>query len=367
MKRRLFRTAAVLFGAALLASTVPAAAVTASKRTTPQATVLATGLNGPRHLVAGFGFVVVAEAGNGGTLTCPNATQCLGRTGSVTLVGPGIKYPIISGLPSLGNQSDGGYAVGPADLAINNGELTVVMSNLASGVDPVTGANPFGVHGPEMGRLVHYPPALPPVAQLGADFGVYEVQNNPDGGAGAPAGAEKESNPYGMTAYGDGYAVVDAGANSLLWVRPNNVIQTIAALPTKVVNGQVVQSAPTAVEVGPDGALYVSEISARPGSARVYRVVPGQAPTVYADGFSLLTDLAFDSQGRLLVTSMHTSGAMFPPSQGAVIRVEANGSRTTYSTGIVSPTGITVAGPDIYVSNKGLQAGQGEVIKLRLP
>nr|AEE65476.1 hypothetical protein [uncultured bacterium BAC AB649/1850] len=351
-------TVAVVLGAPAMAQATVRA---------PEATVIATGLNGPRHLIAAYGGVAVAEAGTGGTLQCPNATQCLGRTGAITVVANGTVRRVITNLPSLANKSDGGYAVGPADLSIGNGELGVAMSTLASGVNPVTGANPFGANAPEMDRLLHYPPSLPPTARIGADFGVHEVTNNPDGGAGAPAGAEKESNPYGLTAYRGGYAVVDAGANSLLWVGPDDRIQTLAALPTKVVGGRVVQSAPTAVEVGPDGALYVSELSNAIGSARVYRVVPGQAPTVYASGFTLLTDLAFDAQGRLLVTSISTSGALFPPGPGEVVRVEANGTRTRYTTGIVAPTGITVSGSDIFISNQGLVAGQGQIIRLRLP
>jgi hypothetical protein len=342
-------------------------AVAQASTTAATVTVIASGLNGPRHLIGAYGGIAVAEAGTGGTLQCPTATQCLGRTGAITVAANGTVRRVITNLPSLANKTDGGYAVGPADISVGNGELAVAMSTLASGTDPVTGANPFGANAPEMDRLLHYPPSLPPTARIGADFGAYEVHNNPDNGAGAPAGEEKESNPYGLTAYRGGYAVVDAAANSLLWVGPDEAIQTLAVLPTKTIAGRVVQSVPTAVEVGPDGALYVSELSNSPGSARVYRVVPGQAPTVYADGFTLLTDLAFDAQGRLLVTSISTAGTLFPPGPGEVVRVEANGTRTHYTTGIVSPTGIAAFGSDIYVSNQGLVAGQGQVLRLRLP
>ncbi|MFY1701303.1 ScyD/ScyE family protein [Micromonospora sp. WMMA1923] len=336
---------------------------------TPQLTVFATGLNQPRHLIAVGNQVVVAEAGTGGNLQCVG-TKCLGRTGSVAYVTSGQVQRIVQNLPSLGNAADGAYGVGPADIALSsNGTPAVLMSNLASGVNPVTGANPFGANGPEMGRLLTFTlPSTTP--QLGADFGVYEVTNNPDGGAGAPTGAEKESNPYGMTAYGDGFAVVDTGANSLLWVRTNGTVQTLAALPTKTIGGQVVQSAPTAVEVGPDGALYVAELSpSGTGTARVYRVVPGQAPTVYADGFTLLIDLAFDTQGRLLTLSMAQNGAFFPPSQGEVVRVEKNGTKTRWApTGLIAPSGIAVSGNKAYISNKGVASpGGGEIVRLTLP
>ena len=71
-----------------------------------------------------------------------------------------------------------------------------------------------------------------------------------------------------------------------------------------------VQSVPTSVAVGPDGALYAGELTGfpfNPGDARVWRVVPGHAPTVYARGFTNISAIAFDRSGEVIVP-----GALVP-------------------------------------------------------
>ncbi|MCT2587650.1 ScyD/ScyE family protein [Actinophytocola gossypii] len=366
------RSLLVLAGVtALLVSGVTAAsAAPAGHRAEPTLEVLASGLNNPRHLVVDRGKVWVAEAGVGGDLQCiitPEGEQCLGRSGAIVKVGrDGSVRRIIEGLPSLGAPLDGSYATGPADLALSRGKLDVLMST--SGIDPVTGANPFGDNGPEMGRLLRFDRNGAGDMRMGPDFGLYEGVHNPDDGIGAPPGFEIESNPYGMTPYRGGYAVVDAGGNDLLWVDRFGRVHTLAVFPAKDVDGRKLQSAPTAVEVGPDGALYVAELSMAPGTARVYRVVPGQEPEVYADGFTVLTDLAFDRRGRLLALSMTRTGAIFPPQQGEIVRIERDGSKTSFTPeGLISPTGIAVEGNTVYVSNQGVSPGLGEIVKLRLP
>ena len=63
---------------------------------------------------------------------------------------------------------------------------------------------------------------------------------------------------------------------------------------------------PTAVVVGPDGAYYVSELTGAPfteGAARVYRVVRGEAPTVFLAGFKTLIDLDFGPDGAFTCSS----------------------------------------------------------------
>jgi hypothetical protein len=333
--------------------------------------VVASGLNNPRHMVYEHDRLWIAEGGLGGDLQCittPEGVQCLGRTaGIITVDGSGTVRRVVDGLPSLAAPGDGSFATGPADLAVEGGKLTVLMST--SAVDPVTGENPFGANGPEMGRLLRYDRLGAGRVTYGPDFGLYEGEHDPDRGAGGPEGFPVESNPYGMTPYRGGYAVVDAGANDLMWVDRRGQIHTLAVLPTKTVGGVQRHSVPTAVVAGPDGALYVAELSpAGPGTARVYRVVPGRAPTVYADGFTTLSDLAFDRQGRLLALEMTQTGAYYPVERGTITRVEHNGDKTVFSPeNLLAPTAIEVEGDDVYVANLGIAAGYGEILKIRLP
>jgi hypothetical protein len=185
-----------------------------------------------------------------------------------------------------------------------------------------------------------------------------------------------------MTRYRDGFVVADAAGNDLLFVDGRGKISVLAVLPPKLVEAPPVlglppgtkiplQSVPTSVVVGPDGALYVSELrSISTGAAQVYRVVPGQAPTVYADGFTALTDLAFDRKGRLLVLTFARDGIAAPPSPGILTRIERDGSRTVLaSAGLSAATGLAVDGDDIYISNNGTSPdtgapASGSVVKL---
>ena len=51
----------------------------------------------------------------------------------------------------------------------------------------------------------------------------------------------------------------------------------------------LMDAVPTSVALGPDGAFYVSELTDFPfpvEGARIYRVVPGEEPQVYAEGFT---------------------------------------------------------------------------------
>jgi sugar lactone lactonase YvrE len=124
------------------------------------------------------------------------------------------------------------------------------------------------------------------------------------------------------------------------------------------------------VAKGPDGAYYVGELTGFPflvGAARVWRVVPGKAATVYATGFTNIIDLAFDRRGRLVVLEIAKNSLLSGDPTGALIRVNRDGSRTEIaSAGLVTPTSVAVADDGtFYVSNKGTMAGTGEVLRIR--
>jgi sugar lactone lactonase YvrE len=129
---------------------------------------------------------------------------------------------------------------------------------------------------------------------------------------------------------------------------------------------------PSSIAVGPDGALYVGELTGvpfAPGSARVWRVRPGERPIVFATGFTTIADLAFDGR-NLLVLELSTKGLLSGKSAGALIRVTPRRAKTVVAQkGLLYPTGVAVDGDSIYISNNGLYPASGagphgEVVRL---
>jgi sugar lactone lactonase YvrE len=129
------------------------------------------------------------------------------------------------------------------------------------------------------------------------------------------------------------------------------------------------QAVPTSVAVGPDGAYYVGQLTGFPfpvGGARVFRVVPGHRPQVFARGFTNIIDIAFDRRGRLHVLEIATNGILSGDFTGRLVRVNRNGSRTVLaSEGLFAPGGFAIAHDgSIYVTNNGILAGAGQVLRI---
>ncbi len=139
-----------------------------------------------------------------------------------------------------------------------------------------------------------------------------------------------------------------------------------------------VESVPTSVVVGPDGAYYVGELTGGPfpvGGANVWRVVAGEEPTVYASGFTNILDRGFGSDGTLYVAEIVHEGLMpvfmgegqVPPI-GAVLSVPPGGGEPEMlATGeqLMALGGLAV-GPDdaIYVSANTLGTEGGTIVKI---
>jgi hypothetical protein len=340
----------------------------------PGFNVVASGLDNPRGLAFGpEGALYVAEAGSGGSgPTClpnpedPTSQVCYGATGAVTRLWRGHQERLVSGLPSLASE-DGSAAVGPTDISFQGRGGAFVVIGL--GADPQARSQ-LGDVGANFGRLIQV--AASGTYKYVADVSAYETQANPDGG-------ELDSNPYAVLALPGKHLVADAGGNDLLQVDANGKISTLAVFPDREIDSpalppglpptSTIQSVPNAITLGPDGAYYVGELTGfpfAPGEARVYRVVPGQAPEVYASGFTNIIDLAFDKDGNLYVLEIAKEGLLKQPGFGALIKVDPQGSQTELaSEGLVAPTGLAIGSDGaIYISNFGIFAGQGEIIQL---
>jgi hypothetical protein len=373
MFRSAWRLAPIVVGGALAI----AALVPITERLQARATldVVASGLVNPRGLNFGpDGNLYVAEAGSGGgDTTDPNfvagdgMTKYYGETGAVTKIvlgGSPSKSRILAGLPSAAPLSGAG-ATGPHDVefqGLGNGFVTIGL-----GAEPARrGTDPDLA---KLGRLIRFKPNGK--WSFEEDLAHFEELDNPV--------ALPDSNPYGILALPSRQVYADAGGNTLNAVAANGSISNLAVFPNRSIpNGPTFQAVPTCVALGPDGSLYVGQLTGGPfpaGQANVYRVPSGGGtPEVFASGFTKIIDIAFGPDGALYVLQINSNG--FPPpavpgvEAGALIRVSADGvTKTTLigpGQGLTNPGGIAIARDgSIYVTNRSIEpGGVGSVVKV---
>jgi hypothetical protein len=346
-----------VLGCALL---VPAAASAST------ITQVMSGLDNPRGLAFGpEGGLYVAEAGRGGPLSplCYAAAdpgvgfRCYGATGAVSRYWHGTQTRVVTGLPSLESPTFAGPASGPQHVSFQGRGGMYVTIGFGGGPPNSRDLALPGV-GSSFGQLLKIEPSG--VGRPVADVSAYENTN--------PDGAQLDTNPYGLLALPGHQLVTDAGGNSLLDVRADGSISTVAVFPKFMGAFGPTDRVPTDVVLGPDGAYYVSTLSGvpfTPGVAVVYRVVPGEAPVPFATGLTQITDLAFGPDGSLYVLQPGTG--LFFGGPGSIVRIAPDGTRTTVDTQgrLNRPAGLVV-GPDgaLYVSNFSIAPSVGEVLRI---
>ncbi|WP_413160913.1 ScyD/ScyE family protein [Capilliphycus salinus ALCB114379] len=371
------------------------------------------------------------------------AEICAGNTGSITKVdlATGTQTRIFNGFDSLALQPTLEQGAGPQEIAFDflgnaylvtgyagyPGNRDAEIFEVAQGAElppeqnliapPAEDASEL-LNTPDLGKLFKIDLATEEVTEL-YDFALYEQLNNLDGG-------DYISNPFAIAIQDDSAFVVDAGANVIYNIGLDGEFINAFASPTQLVDnvefpdaspfeppqngGQEdpvlggdpsqlpnegeepempsfeipegpldLQSVPTGITKGPDGAVYYGELTGYPypeGEARVFRINPETGePEVFADGFTQITDIAFDKEGNLLVLQFadeaqwkNSVEGSLKDLPGSVIKVTPDGQRTTIaSEGIFSATGIQVS-PDggIYVANNGIGTN-GSIIKLDDP
>ncbi|MGH8001905.1 MAG: ScyD/ScyE family protein [Brasilonema sp.] len=364
--------------------------------TTTSFTVLADGLDNPKGLsFAPDGSLYITEAGTGGdgaNIPSPSGQGSLlyGTTGAISKVDNNTVKRILTGPPSLAFP-DGTGAAGPHDIKFDTKGLPFVLVGYAA--NPALRDSTFG--DTDLGKIIT-PDFETNSWTTVADIANYELIHNPDGG-------DVVSNPLAFLIDGDKIVVVDPGANDLLSVGTDGSrLETIAVLPQQLVinpifpgsNSQnfdrghvpppsayrdatpsqiTIQSVPTGVAKGPDGAYYVSIFTGFPfpeGGAKIYRVDADGQLSVFADGFTQLIDLAFDAQGNLYALQHMNQSGWKGKLDGSLIKITPDGTLITVLSGdgLETPSALTI-GPDnaLYVINRGGLPGKGQVIRIENP
>jgi hypothetical protein len=317
-------------------------------------TQVMSGLDNPRHLAFGpEGALYVAEAGRGGAGPClfiRGATQCAGSTGAISRLWKGVQNRIVTGLPSYA-AAGGGGATGPHAVSLLGRGTAYVTIGLGGNLTTRS------IMGEGFGRTAQFLPNGN--WDYVDDIAGYEQTNNPD--AFVP-----DSNPYAILAEPGQRVITDAGGNDLLVVNADGSVSTLAVFPARPQRNT--DSVPTSVVVGPDGAYYVGELSGNPFNvnvARIYRVVPGEPVQTYGPTFSFIIDLAWGPDGNLYVLQFASLPGNTGP--GVFYRLESDGTKTPILTNLIAPGGL-VFGADgaLYISNRSVFAGTGEVLRIEL-
>jgi len=149
------------------------------------------------------------------------------------------------------------------------------------------------------------------------------------------------------------------------------------------------ESVTTGVTVGPDGALYVSELNGIPypdGYSSIYRIdnptvttgfdgkTPSGVPQAYASGFSEVQSVAFNNTtGDMYVLEYLNSNEVYDPTKdpaalppGKLIKVATDGTRTTISGDEIKiPNYVLVDQKtgDVYTAINNASTNNGEVIR----
>ncbi|MDZ7952894.1 ScyD/ScyE family protein [Nostoc sp. DedQUE09] len=336
------------------------------------------------------GNLYVTEAGIGGSGGCvpPASGQgdslCYGTSGAVTKIENGKTERILTGLSSLA-LPDGTGAAGPRDIKFDAQGKPYIL--IGYGANPTFRDRNLG--NTDLGKIIAADFNTNTWKSV-ADLANYELANNPDGG-------DVGSNPLGFLIDGNKLVATDAGANNLLSVNTAvSNLQTITTFPEDILTnpifppsgtpsnepaqvpsqGEVVQSqfatqpVPSSVTKGPDGAYYVSQFTGFPfpeGGAKIYKIGADGKPTVYADGFTQLTDLEFDTEGNLYALQYANQSAWKGDFDGSVIKIAPDGTRTTLlsGNGLESPSALTIGSDGaVYVTNRGDRPGLGQVLRI---
>jgi hypothetical protein len=361
--------------------------------------VIAKKLDNPRHVaVAKDGGVWVAESGTGAVSSnsCFDSAEgpaCTGASGAITRIDHWGKRRVVTGLASFAGPS-GDSAIGPHGVFADGNDIYF------------TNGGPTGPTRGDPPEIVLRDPTLvseEPVSRLYgtlrkverhgghrmiADLWRFENENNPDAAKGNPL---IDSNPVDVYADHGRFFVADAGGNSVLRVGVYGGIQPVRIFrnitmpnpfppPPPAPKTVPMQAVPTGVVKGPDGALYVSQLTGFPfpvGGAKVFRIDPWSGKlTEYASGFTNIIDLDFGKDGTLYVLEIDHDGLLGPGTDGALYSVSWRGKHKKQvalpARTLTHPGGVAAGKRgDLYVTNRSDEsgdnpAGGGQVLKLDL-
>ena len=346
----------------------------------PTPFTLASGLEGPRGLRFGpDGYLYVAEAGTGGTTS--TAGQCAqvpgppgpgpdtgGLTARISKISPSGKVTTFaSGFPST-TVGPGGVngVIGVADVVFLDGELYAVV-----GGGGCSHGNPNKPSGIAKVNLKDGSWHL--IADIGAWLKTHPTKYE------SADDFEPDGTLYSAIALGGRLLTVEPNHGQVISVTENGDIKQVIDISAS--EGHIV---PTSI-VARDGSLFVGNLNLFPINPQWARILtisksdsddfdnlpPGLEPAhgyrivSSKAGFTTVVAVDFGPDGLLYVLELSDAAGFPTPGVGKVVRVKKSGDIEDVVTGLSVPTGMTF-GPDgrLYVSNLGAApAGAGQILR----
>jgi hypothetical protein len=322
------------------------------------ATVIASGLNGPRGLKFGpDGNLYIAEAGTGGTNSTAGACDQVpapigpytgGNTARISMIRrDGTRSIVADQLPST--QDAIGDLLGVADVAFVGNDLYALIAG--GGCSHGNPDSPNSVI--KIDRKTGTWTQVADISQFVMTHPV-AAPNPPD--------FEPDEVPYSMTAVGGKLYVVGPNHGQVIEVKRNGALSQL--IDTSATLGHIV---PTAI-VFHGGTFQVGNLGlfpVQPGSSQVLDISRKGAILSSAGGFTAIVGLAYH-QKQLYALELSTDPGNPTPGTGKVVRLDPSGAVTDVVTGLSVPTAMTF-GPDnnLYISNFGAApAGTGEILQI---
>jgi hypothetical protein len=363
----------VCAAAAACASLVVAAG---AAQAAPKVTTVATGLDNPRDLDFGpDGRLYVAEAGHGGPACLPGGeegTTCVGFTSGISRINLKTHrhHRIVTGLISLADNTGSG-ATGVDGISFGPGGAlfgieTESRDAIPPGLPPAVTAKPRR----QLGRLIRV--RRSGKVRFVADVGHADFQWSAAHKALVP-GQFPDANPYGVLALRRVTWVVDAGSNTIDRISRNGRVKVVKFFP----NPPASDAVPTCIDRGPDGALYIGELTGggnKPGASVVWRFQPRTRKlTKWATGLTAVTGCGFAPNGKFYAVEFSTLGLdNAAPGTGALVRVPRHSSAPVVLVSKLNfPGGFAARGRSLFISNwsispaKPAMGSSGEVLRIR--
>ncbi|MEO5926780.1 MAG: ScyD/ScyE family protein [Bryobacteraceae bacterium] len=341
-------------------------------------TVYATGLNGPRGLEFGpDGTLYVAEAGTAGTnstvgqcpqVGAPAGPYVAGRTARILKVTKsGTLTPVAGGFPS--GQNGFGDIQGVADIAFLQGQMYALVAG--GGCSHGDATIPAGIAKVDLttGNWTM-------IANLSTFLQQHPARYI------SPGDWEADGSFYSMVATNGLLYAVEPNHGQIVSISPRGGVDLVMDVSSS--EGHIV---PTAIESS-RGNFYVGNLGGfpiAPGTQKILALAKqrgyfGLAPGFDVEndrvrivdsraGFTTVVSIKMGPDGLLYVLELSSAAGFPSPGAGKVVRLRWSGEIEDVVTGLVVPTAMTF-GPDgaLYISNFGAApAGAGQILRFSIP